>query len=243
MVAVCDHDGRLLRHVAIIMDGNGRWASQRSLPREEGHRAGAESVRRILQAAIELSIPYLTIFAFSSENWRRPGREVGHLMSLVRYHLSNEKEELVGRGVRVGFIGDRSGLDRDVLSLMSDMERATAGGTALTVTVALNYGARDEIVRAARALATDCIAGGLEPVMLDEEGFARHLDTSTLPDPDLIIRTGGEQRLSNFLAWQGAYAELVFLDVPWPEFSRDDLEAAVSEYYRRDRRYGAVTTS
>ncbi len=243
MVAVCDHDRRLLRHVAIIMDGNGRWASQRSLPREEGHRAGAESVRRILQAAIELSIPYLTVFAFSSENWRRPSREVGHLMNLVRYHLSNEKDELVSRGIRVGFIGDRSGLDRDVLGLMSDVERTTAGGTALTVTVALNYGARDEIVRAARALATDCLAGGLEPGMLDEDGFARHLDTSTLPDPDLIIRTGGEQRLSNFLAWQGAYAELVFLDVPWPEFSRDDLEAAVSEFHRRDRRYGAVTTS
>ncbi len=243
MVAECDHDGRLLRHVAIIMDGNGRWASQRSLPREEGHRAGAESVRHILQAAIELSIPYLTIFAFSSENWRRPGREVGHLMDLVRYHLSNEKDELVGKGIRVGFIGDRLGLGRDVLGLMSDMERATADGTALTVTVAFNYGARDEIVRAARALAKNCVEGDLEPCMLDEDGFARHLDTSALPDPDLIIRTGGEQRLSNFLAWQGAYAELVFLDVPWPEFSRDDLEAAVSEFYRRDRRYGAVTTT
>ncbi len=243
MVADCDHDGRLLRHVAIIMDGNGRWASQRSLPREEGHRAGAESVRRILRAAIELSIPYLTVFAFSSENWRRPGHEVGHLMDLVRFHLSNEKDELVSKGIRVGFIGDRSGLDRDVLGLMSDMERATADGTALTVTVALNYGARDEIVRAARALATDCVSGNLEARMLDEEGFARHLDTSALPDPDLIIRTGGEQRLSNFLAWQGAYAELVFLDVPWPEFSRDDLEAAVGEFHRRDRRYGAVTTS
>ena len=243
MVAICDHDGRPLRHVAIIMDGNGRWASQRSLPREEGHRAGAESVRHILQAAIELSIPYLTVFAFSSENWRRPGREVSHLMDLVRHHLSNEKDELVGRGIRVGFIGDRSGLDHDVLGLMSDMERATADGTALTVTVALNYGSRDEIVRAARALAANCIAGDLEPCTLDEESFARHLDTSALPDPDLIIRTGGEQRLSNFLAWQGAYAELVFLDVPWPEFSRDDLEAAVSEFYRRDRRYGAVKAS
>ncbi len=243
MVTFSDHDGRQLRHVAIIMDGNGRWASRRSLPREEGHRAGAESVRHILQAAIELSIPYLTIFAFSSENWRRPGREVGHLMALVRYHLSNEKDELASRGIRVGFIGDRSGLDRDVLGLMADMERATADGTALTVTVALNYGARDEIVRAARALATDCAAGNLEPCMLDEEGFALHLDTSALPDPDLIIRTGGEQRLSNFLAWQGAYAELVFLDVPWPEFSRDDLEAAIGEFRRRDRRYGAVSTS
>ena len=243
MVAMCDHDRRPLRHVAIIMDGNGRWARRRSLPREEGHRAGAESVRHILQAAIELSIPFLTIFAFSSENWRRPGREVGHLMNLVRYHLGNERDELVGKGIRVGFIGDRSGLDHDVLDLMSDMESATAKGTALTVTVALNYGARDEIVRAARALAADCMEGGLEPGMLDEEGFARHLDTSALPDPDLIIRTGGEQRLSNFLAWQGAYAELVFLEVPWPEFSPGDLKAAVSEFYRRDRRYGAVKTS
>ncbi len=243
MVAACDHDHRPLRHVAIIMDGNGRWARQRSLPREEGHRAGAESVRHILQAAVEFSIPYLTIFAFSSENWRRPGREVRHLMDLVRYHLGNEKEELVDRGIRVGFIGDRSGLDGDVLGLMSEMERATVGGTVLTVTVALNYGARDEIVRAARALVTDCIEGNLEPSRLDEEGFARHLDTSTLPDPDLIIRTGGERRLSNFLAWQGAYAELVFLDVPWPEFRRDDLAAAVNEFHRRDRRYGALTTS
>ncbi len=243
MDAVRDHDGRLLRHVAIIMDGNGRWARQQSLPREEGHRAGAESVRHILQAAIELSIPYLTLFAFSSENWRRPGKEVGHLMGLVRHHLGNELDELVARGIRVGFIGDRSGLDGDVLDLMSDMERATAKGTDLTVTVALNYGARDEIVRAVRVLAANCVAGNLEPCMLDEEGFTRHLDTSILPDPDLIIRTGGEQRLSNFLAWQGAYAELVFLDVPWPEFSRDDLEAAVNEFHRRDRRYGAVTTS
>ena len=213
------------------------------MPREEGHRAGAESVRHILHAAVEFSIPYLTIFAFSSENWRRPRREVRHLMDLVRYHLGNEKEELVERGIRVGFIGDRRGLGGDVLGLMGEMERATAGGSVLTVTVALNYGARDEIVRAARALVSECIRRKLSPSGLDEEGFARHLDTSTLPDPDLIIRTGGERRLSNFLAWQSAYAELVFLDVPWPEFGRDDLAAAVNEFHRRDRRYGAVTPS
>ena len=243
MVAVAGHGERTLRHVAIIMDGNGRWAGERCLPREAGHRAGAEAVRRVLTASMEFGIPYLTVFAFSSENWQRPGREVDNLMELLRYHLRNEKGELIEKGIRLGFIGDRSGLARDVLQLMSDVEHETASGTVLTVTIALNYGARDEIVRAAQSLVRDCVAGDLEPGCIDEGGFARRLDTGCLPDPDLIIRTGGEQRLSNFLAWQGAYAELVFLNVPWPDFGRDDLDAAISEFHRRERRYGTVKTS
>lgn len=243
MVASGGQGERSLRHVAIIMDGNGRWASERCLPREAGHRAGAEALRRILSVSMELGIPYLTVFAFSSENWRRPEREVDNLMGLLRYHLLKERRELIEKGVRLGFIGDRSGLATDVLRLMSDVERDTAHGTVLTVTVALNYGARDEILRAARSLVRASIAEELEPSCLDEEGFSRHLDTGCLPDPDLIIRTGGEQRLSNFLAWQGAYAELMFLNVAWPDFGRKDLETAITEFHRRDRRYGTVKTT
>ncbi len=243
MEAVSGHGGRSLRHVAVIMDGNGRWARERRIPREAGHRAGAEAVRRTLAASLEQGVPYLTLFAFSSENWRRPEPEVDNLMGLLRHHLRHEKTNLIEKGVRITFIGDRRGLGHDVSRLMADVEQDTAGGEALTATVAFNYGARNEIVRAARAMVEECMTAGLEPCCIDERRFAGRLDTHSLPDPDLIIRTGGERRLSNFLAWQGIYAELVFLDVLWPDFGGEHLASAISEYHRRDRRYGKITAS
>ena len=236
-------DERTPRHVAIIMDGNGRWAGTRGLPRAAGHQAGAEAVRRTLRACMDHGIGYLTIFAFSSENWRRPDREVGDLMNLLRYYLRKESRQLVEKNIRVGFIGDRAGLPEDVLGIMAQVERETSACTELTMTVALNYGARDEIVRAARSLVADCLAGTVPPDDIGESELAARLDTAGLPDPDLVIRTSGEQRLSNFLAWQATYAELVFIPVLWPDFARSHFDRAIDEFRRRDRRYGAVSAS
>ncbi len=227
------------RHVAIIMDGNGRWAKARGLPRSAGHKRGAERVRRTVEAARELGIAYLTLYAFSSENWKRPLGEVTDLMGLLRLYLRNEIAHLNKNGVRLRVIGDRGRLGRDIISLIDHAESATGGNTALTLNLALSYGGRHELVEAARLLAAEVAAGRMEPADIDEAAVAARLYTAGMPDPDLVIRTSGEKRISNFLLWQSAYAELVFLDVLWPEFGREHLEAAVQDFHRRERRYGA----
>jgi undecaprenyl diphosphate synthase len=231
--------GAVPTHVAIIMDGNGRWAASRHLPRVAGHREGVRAVRRTIEAAIRRNVAWLTLYAFSSENWRRPASEVLDLTGLLRQYLRTEIAELKGNGVRLRFIGDRNRFDRDIQSDLVAAERDTAVNTRLNLTVALSYGARAEIVAAARAIAEAARDGRFDPGRLDEAGFTRYLSTDGIPDPDLIIRTSGEQRLSNFLLWQSAYAELVFQDVLWPDFGADHFLAALSAYARRERRFGA----
>ncbi len=226
-------------HVAIIMDGNGRWAKARGLPRIAGHQQGAEVVREIVRHAHAIGVAYLTIYAFSSENWKRPISEVDDLMGLLRLYIRRELGELAESNVRLRFIGDLDRLPDDINVLVNDAERDTRENSGLTLTVALNYGARCEIAAAARRLAEDAVAGRVDPATVDEDNFAGYLATDGLPDPDLLIRTSGEQRLSNFLLWQSAYTELVFTPVLWPEFTKDHLDAAIDEFRRRDRRYGA----
>ncbi|HYZ21492.1 MAG TPA: isoprenyl transferase [Rhodopila sp.] len=226
-------------HVAIIMDGNGRWAKSRGLPRIAGHREGARAVRRTVEAAIEAGIGWLTIYAFSSENWRRPAAEILDLTGLLRRYLRTEVSELRDNGVRLRVIGDRTRFDADIQADIEAAERATAQNTRLNLTIALSYGARAEIAAAARAAAAAVAAGMLDPAELNEQTFVRFLATAGMPDPDVIIRTSGEQRLSNFLLWQAAYAELVFLDVLWPDFERSHFLAALAEFARRERRFGA----
>jgi len=225
------------------MDGNGRWARLRGLPRTAGHQAGAEAVRRTLRACIDHGIGHLTLFAFSSENWRRPEAEVDDLMGLLRFYLNKEISHIRGRRIRLDFVGDQTGLAPDIREIMANSERETADGDALSVHVALNYGGRDELVRAARSLAADCADGHIKADAIDEDAVTQRLDTAGIPDPDLMIRTSGEQRLSNFLVWQCAYAELIFAPVLWPDFGRADLDAAIKEFNTRDRRYGAVAVS
>lgn len=232
-----------LQHVAIIMDGNGRWAKARGLPRTAGHKKGVDAVRRIIAAARELGIPHLTLFGFSSENWRRPMDEVSDLMGLLRFYLRSELAELHRNGVRLRIIGDRARLALDIVQLIEGAEAQTGGNTGLTVVVALSYGARDEIVEAARRIASDVAAGTLAADRIDEDAFSARLFTADIPDPDLIIRTSGEKRISNFLLWQAAYAELIFVDTLWPDFGKADLEAALDEYNRRERRFGAITAA
>ncbi len=227
------------RHVGIIMDGNGRWAAARGLPRALGHKAGAEAARRTIEAAGEAGIGWLTLFAFSSENWRRPADEVQDLTLLLRHYLSHEVSRLVKEGVRLRVIGERERFGPDLLRAILRAEEATEGGTRLNLNVALSYGGRAEIVTAAREIARRAAAGRLDPESVDEECFGSFLGTAGMPDPDLIIRTSGEQRLSNFLLWQSAYAEFVFQDVLWPDYGASHLAAACGEYARRDRRYGA----
>jgi undecaprenyl diphosphate synthase len=227
-------------HVAIIMDGNGRWAKARGLPRVAGHKRGAEAVRRTVTGAAELGIQYLTLYGFSSENWKRPPAEIDDLMGLLRLYLNNEIEELDRKGVRLRVIGQRSRLQPDIVRLIEGAERRTAGNRKLNLIVALSYGGRAEIVEAARCIAEGVRAGRIHPAAVDEDQFERFLYTAGIPDPDLLIRTSGEKRISNFLLWQCAYAELVFLDRLWPDFTRDDLEFAIREYHGRDRRYGAA---
>ncbi|MBI1776361.1 MAG: isoprenyl transferase [Proteobacteria bacterium] len=227
-------------HVAIIMDGNGRWASARGLPRAAGHRQGAKAVRRTVEGASELGIRYLTIFGFSSENWKRPSAEVDDLMGLLRHYLRREIAELHDRGVRLRIIGERSRFSPDIIALIENGETLTRGNDELHLTVALSYGGRGEITDAARRLAQRVAEGGLDAAAIDEASVAGELATAELPDPDVVIRTSGEKRLSNFLLWQSAYAELVFLDTLWPDFTKADLEAAIREFHRRERRYGAV---
>jgi undecaprenyl diphosphate synthase len=226
-------------HVAVIMDGNGRWAAARHLPRIAGHREGARAVRRTIEAAIAQGVTWLTIYAFSSENWRRPADEVLDLTGLLRHYLRTEIAELKASGVRLRFIGDRCRFDTGIQSDLRDAERDTAPNSRLNLTIALSYGARAEIVEAARAAAEAVRDGVLDPAKLDEQMFAGFLATAEMPDPDLIIRTSGERRLSNFLLWQAAYAELVFQDVLWPDFGAEHFAAALAEYARRDRRFGA----
>ena len=228
-------------HVAIIMDGNGRWARARSLPRVAGHKSGAEAVRRVVRGAAELGIGFLTLYGFSSENWKRPTREIDDLMGLLRWYLRAELAELHTNGVRLRVIGNRKRLPGDIVSLIDHAEEQTRGNGGLSLTIALSYGGREEIVAAAQALAARVQAGTLAPEAIDEEGFASELSTVGIPDPDLVIRTSGEKRLSNFLLWQSAYSELLFLDTLWPDFGKSDLEQAIAEFHRRDRRYGAVT--
>lgn len=230
------------RHVALIMDGNGRWAKARGLPRVAGHRAGAKSVRRCIEAAIGHGVEWLTLFAFSSENWRRPEGEVMELTGLLRQYLRSEVADLTKNGVRFRVIGDRERFSPDLRAELEAAESKTAAGTRLNLTLALSYGARSEIVAAARAMAEAAQHGAIDLAGLDEDGFARFLFTAAMPDPDLLIRTSGECRLSNFLLWQCAYAELVFMDVLWPDFDAAHFAQALADFSRRERRYGARVT-
>jgi len=231
-------DGAIPRHVAIIMDGNGRWAKKRLLPRVAGHRAGMEAVRRTITAAAELGVEALTLYAFSSENWRRPANEIADLMGLLRYYLRREVAELDRNGVRLELIGDWRSLDPDIVADLEAARVRLADNRRLTVVLALNYGAQDELVRAVRAVAAEAKAGALDPEAIDVAAIERRLDTADLPPLDLLIRTSGEQRLSNFLLWQAAYAELLFVDTLWPDFDRAALEEAIAVFGRRERRYG-----
>ncbi len=226
-------------HVAIIMDGNRRWARARGRPPVFGHRRGADAVRRAVEACGKLGVRYLTLFAFSSENWQRPEVEVNELMGLLRFYLRKEIESLHKNEIRLRVIGDRSRLDRDILELIDNAERLTSVHRHLELIIALNYGARDEIVRATRRLAKAVLEGEMPLEAIDHSRFAAALDTTGVPDPDLLIRTSGEQRVSNFLLWQLAYTEFVFLDIHWPDFAEEHLRSAVEEYGRRERRYGA----
>ena len=227
------------RHVAIIMDGNGRWAAAHGLPRAAGHRAGAQAVRRTIERAIASGVTWLTLYAFSSENWRRPADEVLELTGLLKHYLRQELAELHAEGVRLRVIGDRARFDAETRAELDRAEAKTLGNARLNLNIALSYGARDEIVAAARAVAEAVQRGELTAADLDEAGFERFLSTAGMPDPDLLIRTSGERRLSNFLLWQSAYAELVFLDVLWPDFGTAEFDAALAEFARRERRFGA----
>jgi undecaprenyl diphosphate synthase len=228
------------RHVAIIMDGNGRWAAARGLPRVEGHRRGVEALRKTVRAASELGISVLTIFSFSSENWSRPQSEIRDLLALLRRFIRNDLAELHRSNVRVRVIGERDDLPTDIRALLEEAEDLTKHNDGLMLVVAFNYGARQEIARAARRLALEVLEGRLSADDITPDLLARHLDQPDLPDPDVIIRTSGEQRLSNFLLWQAAYSELVFVPIYWPDFDRAALEGAIAEYRRRERRFGGL---
>ena len=221
------------------MDGNRRWARARGMPPLFGHQRGAEAVRRTVEGCRKWQIPYLTLFAFSSENWKRPPSEVSELMNLLRFYLRREINELARGGVRLRFLGERDLMAADIAEMMADAEQRTRHNSALLLTIALNYGSRREIAGAARRLAELVAAGELGCADIDEQTFAQTLNELDLPDPDLLIRTSGEQRLSNFMLWQLAYTELVFLPVHWPDFSMRHLERAIAEFRRRERRYGA----
>jgi undecaprenyl diphosphate synthase len=230
-------------HVAIIMDGNGRWAKARGLPRIAGHRSGAEAARRTVAAAAELGIPYLTLFGFSSENWKRPSTEIHDLMALLRHYLRGEIAELHRNGVRLKVIGQTARFAPDIVSMIEHAEAATRENPRITLTIALSYGGRAEIVAAVRTIAEQVACGRLAPEAVDEDCIAQHLFTADIPDPDLLIRTSGEQRISNFLLWQCAYSELVFTKTLWPDFSKRDLEQAIDDFCGRERRYGASVGS
>ncbi|WP_050661886.1 isoprenyl transferase [Roseovarius tolerans] len=229
------------RHVAIIMDGNGRWAQKRGRPRLFGHHAGARRVREIVESCPGLGVDYLTIFAFSTENWKRTQTEVAGLMNLFRRYIIKEMQGFVRENVRVRFIGDRYRLESRLRALMEEAEAMTAHCTRLNLTIALNYGGRDEVSRATQRLARDVAEGRLRPEDVDEETLPRYLDTCVLPDPDLVIRTSGEARISNFLLWQSAYAEYEFIDTLWPDFTADIFAGVLAQYGTRDRRFGAVS--
>ena len=228
------------KHVAVIMDGNGRWAQKRGKPRLFGHHAGAKRVREIVEACPDLGVKYLTIFAFSTENWKRTQTEVSGLMKLFHRYLTREAQALKDNGIRVRFIGDRIRLEDTLVELMDNLELMTADNDLVHLTVALIYGGRDEVTRAAKRLAWDVAQGRLDPDAVDAETLAKHLDTYVLPDPDLVIRTSGEARISNFLLWQSAYSEYEFVDTLWPDFTKNEFAKVVASYAARDRRFGAV---
>lgn len=233
--------GAVPAHVGIIMDGNGRWATSRNLPRVEGHRRGVEALRRCVRAAREIGIRYLTMYSFSSENWSRPVSEVSELMSLLKLFIRRDLSELHATGVRIKVIGERASLACDIRDLLEEAEQLTCHNSGLTLVVAFNYGSRQEIAAAVARIAADAAAGRIRPEDVTVEMISQRLETAGLPDPDLIIRTSGEQRLSNFLLWQAAYAEFVFLPIYWPDFDRAALLAAIDEFNRRDRRFGGTT--
>jgi undecaprenyl diphosphate synthase len=230
----------LPRHIAIIMDGNGRWARQRRLPRAAGHVSGIAAVRAVVDAANSIGLGYLTLYAFSTENWRRPPSEVAHLMGLFRHYFREDIARLHGDNVRVRIVGSREGLDRDIGAMIQEAESLTKANTGLNLTFAFNYGGREELAAAARDVAREVAKGKLDPESVTPEKFATYLQTVGLPDPDLVIRTSGERRVSNFLIWQAAYAEFVFVETLWPDFGRRDFLAALAEFAQRERRYGGV---
>lgn len=233
-------EARAADHVAIIMDGNGRWATNRGWPRLVGHRKGAERVKEIVRAAPDLGVRYLTIYAFSTENWKRSTEEVLGLMSIFARYIQREADNLAREGVRMRFIGDRTRLDPKLQSLMAGIEARTAGLTRMNLTVAINYGGRNEILRAARAVALEAAEGRFDPAALTDAAFSERLDTHGLPDPDLVIRTSGEVRTSNFLSWQAAYAEYEFTETLWPDFTREEFAAILKRFSNRERRFGAA---
>jgi len=236
-----ENTSSVLRHVAVIMDGNGRWAHRRGLPRVEGHRQGVEAVRRTVKAAIELKIPYLTLYSFSSENWSRPKSEIIDLLGLLKRFIRQDLAELHQNGVKVRIIGDRLGLDQDLVNLIEEAEMLTQDNQILNLVVAFNYGSRAEIVRAAQKFATDVRDNGVDPDAIDDAMFGEYLDTKDIPDPDLLIRTSGEKRLSNFLLWQLAYSEFMFVDCFWPDFGFEELASARLEFLGRERRFGGLS--
>lgn len=225
-------------HIAIIMDGNGRWATARNLPRVAGHKKGADSVREAIESCVESGVPYLTLYAFSSENWSRPASEVDSLMELLSFYLNKEIKTLHSNGIRLNFVGDRDKLSPDIAKKLKEAEELTRNNTNLVLTIAISYGSRQEIVMAAKFLAQQVSDGKIAPDEINEQSFAKFLYTIDIPDPDLLIRTGGEQRLSNFLLWQSAYTELFFTDVLWPDFRKENLAQAIFEFSKRERRYG-----
>ena len=227
-------------HVAIIMDGNGRWAAARGLSRGAGHKEGTAAARRAVEAARDLGLRYLTLYSFSTENWRRPASEIRDLMALLRQFIGDELPTLKKEGVRVTVIGDKKSLEPEIKLLVNRAEKETAANSAFNLQIAFNYGGRDEIVRAARKLAEAAASGAMRPAAIDEAMFSRMLDTAAIPDPDLVIRTSGEKRISNFLLWQAAYAEYVFLDVLWPDFGASHFAAAIEDFRARERRFGGV---
>lgn len=240
----CRAEGpRAAGHVAIIMDGNGRWATERGWPRLVGHRKGAERVKEIVRCAPDLGIRWLTVYAFSTENWKRSTEEVLGLMSIFARYIQREADRLAAEGVRMRFIGDRTRLDPKLQALMAGIEARTQGYTRLNFTIAINYGGRDELIRAARAIAREAAAGHLDPAALDEAAIGARLDTHDLPDPDLVIRTSGETRTSNFLPWQAAYAEYEFTPTLWPDFTPSELGQILARFGNRERRFGGVISA
>ena len=227
-------------HVAIIMDGNGRWAMERGLPRSAGHKRGAESVRKSVKGAILNGVSYLTLFGFSSENWKRPPDEIRDLMGLLRLYLKSEIKDLHKEGVRLLIIGDRVNLDKDIIEIIQSSEEMTKNNTRLTLIIALSYGGRAEILHAAKQIGKDIVQGDLQISDIDEDTLSERLFTKDIPDPDLLIRTSGEQRLSNFLLWQCAYTEFIFVDTLWPDFAEADFESAIKVFQNRERRYGTA---
>lgn len=228
------------QHIAIILDGNGRWAKAKGMPRNYGHAQGSKNVEKICEEAWRMGIKYLTVYAFSTENWNRPKAEVDALMTLLRNYMKTCLKTAAKNDMKIRVIGDKKPLDDDIKKRIEELEEATKNNGGLNFTIALNYGSRDEMIRAARKMGQDCAEGKLNPEEITEEVFSSYLDTAGIPDPDLLIRTSGEQRLSNYLLWQLAYTEFYFTDIPWPDFNKKELEKAIEQFNRRDRRYGGI---